>query len=308
MGTVQVLVLRAPGTNCDGEACHAFELAGARPTRVHVNALLGSPRTLADYQVLVVPGGFSYGDDVAAGKILANQLRIGLSDHLRAFRDAGKLIFGICNGFQVLIKSGLLPGWDDAEAASQPATLAHNDSGRFEDRWIHLAADPGHCPILQGISRLDLPIAHGEGKFVCRDKSVLERLRTNGQIVLRYAAAIGGQRSAVSDQQSEIGNRQSAIGDHPLPYPLNPNGSQADIAGICDASGRVLGLMPHPERHIDPTHHPQWTRQRQVCRAGYQPASVLHGAGKLRILDERSLGATEGDGLALFRNAVRYFA
>jgi phosphoribosylformylglycinamidine synthase len=248
---------------------------------MHVNALLESPRMLADYQALVIPGGFSYGDDVAAGKILANQLRIGLGDHLRAFRDAGKLILGICNGFQVLIKSGLLPGWDDADTAGQSATLAHNDSGRFEDRWIHLAADPGPCILLQGISHLELPIAHGEGKFVCRDESILERLRTNGQIVLRYAAGISDQPSAVSGQQSEICNRQSAICNHPLPYPINPNGSQANIAGICDLSGLVLGLMPHPERHIDPTHHPHWTRRRQ---------------------------ATEGDGLALFRNAVRYFA
>jgi phosphoribosylformylglycinamidine synthase len=278
MGTVNVLVLRAPGTNCDMEACHAFELAGGRPTRVHVNALLDSPATLTDYQILVVPGGFSYGDDVAAGKILANQLRIGLADHLRQFRDSvgGKLIIGICNGFQVLIKSGLLPGWNDSDPDGdvQPATLANNDSGKFEDRWIHLAAEPGRCVFLQGIERLDLPIAHGEGKFVCRDASVLERLQANGQVVLRYAepAPPSTQYPALSTQHSVLST---------LPYPLNPNGSQANIAGICDVTGRVFGLMPHPERHVDFTQHPQWTRRPR---------------------------AEEGDGLAVFRNAVRYFS
>jgi phosphoribosylformylglycinamidine synthase len=271
MATVNVLVLRAPGTNCDMEACHAFELAGARPTRVHVNALLESAAVLTDYQILVVPGGFSYGDDVAAGKILANQLRIGLADHLRRFRDSGKLILGICNGFQVLIKSGVLPGWDDSNGDVQPATLANNDSGKFEDRWIHMVAEPEQCVFLQGIERLDLPIAHGEGKFVCRDAAVLERLQSNGQVVLRYAAT-------ESSDQSQISNLKSQI--PPLPYPINPNGSQANIAGICDMTGRVFGLMPHPERHVDFTQHPQWTRRPR---------------GK------------EGDGLAVFRNAIRYF-
>jgi phosphoribosylformylglycinamidine synthase len=226
---------------------------------------------LSDYQVLVVPGGFSYGDDVAAGKILANQLRIGLADGLLGFRDRGKLILGICNGFQVLIKSGLLPGWDDARNADQPATLANNDSGRFTDRWIHLAAEPGKCVFLQGIERMDLPIAHGEGKFVSRDQSVLDRLQSGGQIVLRYA-----RPPATGDQQSAISDRQ------PIPSynSHNPNGSQADVAGICDPTGRVFGLMPHPERHVDPVQHPQWTRRRRN---------------------------DEGDGLAVFRNAVRFF-
>jgi phosphoribosylformylglycinamidine synthase len=299
MATVNVLVLRAPGTNCDGETCHAFALAGARPTRVHVNALLESPGMLGEYQVLVIPGGFCYGDDVAAGKILANQLRIGLADHLRGFRDAGKLIIGICNGFQVLIKSGLLPGWDDSGGDVQPATLANNDSGKFEDRWIHMVAKPGKCVFLAGIDRIDMPIAHGEGKFVCRDAAVLERLRSGGQVVLKYASPAvdeavlhatqgtdsGTQYSvrntvhASSDQQavqrSAISDQQSAI----LPYPINPNGSQADIAGICDVTGRVFGLMPHPERHVDATQHPLWTRRRS---------------------------SGDGQGLAVFRNAVRF--
>src|SRR5262245_53550628 len=149
MAAVNVLVLRAPGTNCDEEACYAFELAGGRPERIHVNALVDIPKRLGNYQIIVVPGGCSYGDDVAAGKILANQLRVGLSDELAQFRDSGKLIIGICNGFQVLIKAGLLPGGSNGSAVTQAATLANNDSGKFEDRWIHLLAEPGKCVFLR---------------------------------------------------------------------------------------------------------------------------------------------------------------
>jgi phosphoribosylformylglycinamidine synthase I len=265
MATVSVLVLRAPGTNCDEEACYALERAGARPTRVHVNTLSESPAMLRDHQMLLIPGGFCYGDDVAAGKILANILRIRLAEELRRFCGAGKLVMGICNGFQVLIKSGFLPGWDDRAGGDQPATLAGNDSGKFEDRWIHMTADPGPCVFLQGIERLELPIAHGEGKFVCRDAAVLKRLQSNAQVVLRYAPD----------------PPQRSNGDAALPYPTNPNGSVANIAGICDPTGRVFGLMPHPERFVDYTQHPQWTRRSN---------------------------RDDGHGLALFRNAVRFLS
>ena len=270
MANVRVLVLRAPGTNCYGETCHAFKLAGATPIRVHVNSLLESPHLLRDYQIFVVPGGFSYGDDVAAGKILANQLRIGLAAHLRAFLDSGKLILGICNGFQVLIKSGLLPGWADTTGDFQPATLAANDSGRFEDRWITMDARSDKCVFLGGISRLELPIAHGEGKFVCRERSLLERLDRQGQIVLQFADPGGSSRAGEHDTRNEL-----------LPYPINPNGSEANIAGICDTTGRVFGLMPHPERYVHFTQHPRWTRMSRD---------------------------REGDGLAIFRNAVGFFS
>lgn len=252
----RVLILRAPGANCDAEAQFAFETAGATAERVHINRLREKPKLLHGYQVLTVPGGFTYGDDVAAGKILANQLAHFLGDALRKFRDAGKLILGICNGFQAILKAGLLvPPDDDGPVA----TLAHNAHGKFEDRWIRLQAFPKLCPFLTGIERLRLPIAHGEGRFVCRAEWLLEGLRQAGQVVLRYV-----------DERGEPGG-----------FPINPNGSQGDVAGICDATGRVLGLMPHPERHVLPTQHPQWTR----------------------------LGlAAEGDGLAIFRNAVRFFA
>jgi phosphoribosylformylglycinamidine synthase subunit PurQ / glutaminase len=255
MATPRVLVLRAPGANCDVEAAFSFEKAGALAERVHINRLREQPALLQRYQVLVIPGGFTYGDDVAAGKILANQLSSFLGDALRRFRDADKLVLGICNGFQALLKAGLLvPADEDGPIA----TLAANANGRFEDRWVHLQASPGKCPFLTGIERIHVPVAHGEGRFVCREGWLLEGLRQAGQVVLTYVDSEG----------------------RPGPYPVNPNGSQGDVAGLCDASGRVLGLMPHPERHVLPTQHPRWTRE------GLAP---------------------EGDGLALFRNAVAYF-
>jgi phosphoribosylformylglycinamidine synthase len=255
MAKPRVLVLRAPGANCDAEAAFAFEQAGAVAERVHINRLRESPKLSADYQILVVPGGFTYGDDVAAGKILANQLSVFLGEQLRAFRDKEKLILGICNGFQTLLKAGLIvPPDEDGPLA----TLAHNTSGKFEDRWVHLAATPGKCVFLRGYSKIYLPVAHGEGNFLVREPWILKGLEQAGQVVLRYVTADG----------------------EPGEYPANPNGSQGHVAGLCDASGRVLGLMPHPERHTLPTHHPQWTR----------------------------LGlASEGEGLRMFRNAVEYF-
>lgn len=250
------LILRAPGTNCDAEAAFALETAGATTERIHINRLREAPHDLQQAQILVLPGGFSYGDDVAAGKILASQLEHFLADAIREFRDAGKLILGICNGFQVLLKAGLLVQPDDDGAM---ATLAHNVPRRFHDGWVHLNVTSQNSPFLRGIERMYVPIAHGEGNFVCRKDWILKGLGQSGQVVLRY-----------TDDQG-----------HRAGFPHNPNGSQDDIAGICDTTGQVLGLMPHPERHILGTQHPQWTRR------GLQ---------------------SEGDGLALFRNAVDYFA
>jgi phosphoribosylformylglycinamidine synthase I len=256
MATPRILILRAPGANCDQETQFACERAGGLPERLHINRLREEPGLLHRFQVLVIPGGFTYGDDVAAGKILGNQLAHFLGDALRRFRDADKLILGVCNGFQALLKAGLiLPPDEDGPLT----TLAGNASGKFEDRWIHLAASPGRCPFLRGCDRLHLPVAHGEGRLLFRQAWILKGLEQTGQVVLRYVDAAG----------------------QPGPYPVNPNGSQGDVAGLCDASGRVLGLMPHPERHVLPTQHPRWTR----------------------------LGlAPEGDGLRLFRNAVQFFA
>jgi len=235
----QALVLRTAGTNCDRETVFALEQAGFTAERIHVNRLMENPAELERFQFLVIPGGFSYGDDVAAGKILANQMLHRLAEPLNAFVAAGKLVLGICNGFQALIKSGLLPGGRVApEEAHRAATLAWNDSARFEDRWIHLRADSHKCVFLPPGEIIALPIAHGEGKFVAASESVMESLRANDQIAVRYVDAAG----------------------RPGPYPINPNGSQDDVAGICDPTGRILGLMPHPERFVDVTQHPEWTR------------------------------------------------
>lgn len=255
MANPNVLILRAPGTNCDEEAQHAFQLAGANADRVHINRLRENPSLLHHYQILMIPGGFSYGDDVAAGKIFANQLAAFLSDEVRKFRDAEKLILGVCNGFQVLLKAGvLIPPDDDGPVA----TLAHNTQG-YQDRWLHLKVTSNKCPFLKGIQRMEIPMAHGEGNFVCRKEWILQGLEQTGQLVLKYVHPTG----------------EPAKG-----FPDNPNGSQADVAGVCDMTGRVLGLMPHPERHILPTQHPRWTRE--------------------------GLKA-EGDGMQLFRNAVAFF-
>ncbi len=258
-----VLVLRAPGTNCDVETAFAFEKAGARAELVHVNRLLETPALLSRFQILCIPGGFSYGDDVAAGRILANQMQRHLAEHLAAFKAAEKLILGICNGFQVLIKSGVLLGPDSEKGPA--ATLTWNDSGRFEDRWVRLKVYGSESVFLRGIESMDLPVAHAEGKFVPRDGEVLGGLESGGQLVLRYRPLFG-----------DAGKDASG----PVPYPDNPNGSVAGTAGVCDPTGRVLGLMPHPERHIDPTHHPRWTRGE---------------AGEV------------GDGMKVFLNAVGYF-
>jgi phosphoribosylformylglycinamidine synthase len=242
------------------ETAFAFERAGAKSERWHINRLLENAGLVGDFQILCIPGGFSYGDDVAAGRILANQIQHHLAERLAEFKAADRLILGICNGFQVLIKSGVLLENDPAQGPA--ATLTWNDSGKFEDRWVRLGVRGGKCVFLRGIEAMDLPVAHAEGKFVTRDRAVLERLADGGQLVLKYLPL-------------------SAEASEKVPYPDNPNGSQADAAGICDATGRVLGLMPHPERHIDPTQHPRWTR----------------GEGR-----------DPGDGFQVFRNAVEYFA
>jgi phosphoribosylformylglycinamidine (FGAM) synthase-like amidotransferase family enzyme len=277
----RVLILRAPGTNCDEESAHAFSLAGGVPERWHVNRLVEDRQKVSEFQILCLPGGFSYGDDIAAGRILGNRIEHHLADTLREFRDAGKLIIGICNGFQILLKTELLLAKD---SAGPVATLAANESGKFEDRWVRLAAEGSKCVFLAGIDELELPVAHGEGRFVTRDAGVLKSLEDAGQLVLRYRPW-GGTPGASSDGRGfdAMNTPRPSPGaqGRATPYPDNPNGAVADVAGICDATGRVFGLMPHPERFVDPTQHPTWTRgpQREV-----------------------------GEGLRVFQNAVRYFA
>lgn len=255
---IKVIVLRTAGTNCNEETENAFKQSGAAVDSVHINRFFRGEKHLEDYHILALPGGFSYGDDIASGKILANELRLRLGEDIKRFIDQGKMILGICNGFQVLVKAGILPGGPKSSDFSQEVTLFTNDSGKFEDRWIHMRPQ-GRTPWLEGIIQpVYLPVAHGEGKFIPRDDSVLERLKKNNQVVFQYCSLNGKKPE----------------------YPDNPNGSADDIAGICDETGRIFGLMPHPERHFRYTQHPFWTR-----------------------LEKKS---KYGDGAKIFENGVRY--
>lgn len=256
---VKVLILRTAGTNCDGETGHAFAAAGGDPQFLHINRLLERPALLEQFQILAIPGGFSYGDDIAAGKILANQIAQHLRQPLARFVAAGKPIIGICNGFQVLVKTDLLPG-PLGGRTGQTATLTHNPSGRFIDRWVHLSPRSKKCVWTRGLGDVELPIAHGEGKFIPASDSVRQALWDKDQVAFVYVPAA-----------EPLGNHQP---------PFNPNGSVDDIAGVCDATGLVLGLMPHPERHVSPLQHYAWTSRQPLPR--------------------------EGDGLQIFRNAVNH--
>ncbi|QNT76606.1 phosphoribosylformylglycinamidine synthase I [Dehalogenimonas etheniformans] len=231
---VRVMVLRAPGTNADRELAFAFELAGGIARLTHINELISGSQKLSDYQILALPGGFSYGDDLGAGKVQANEMRLRIFDDLKVFIDRGSLILGVCNGFQALIKTGILPGPPDP--ALPHVTLTNNDSGKFECRWIKLVAEPASdCVWTKDIERLEAPVAHGEGKLIAAPE-MLSRLRP----VFYYANSKWQPTST---------------------YPANPNGSMNNIAGLTDDTGRVFALMPHPERFVHASQHPQWTRR-----------------------------------------------
>jgi phosphoribosylformylglycinamidine synthase len=253
---VKVCVLFAAGTNCDEETVRAFRMTGAEAETIHINKLKSRERTIADFQILAIPGGFSYGDYIASGRILANELKHNLAGDIEQFLAQGKLVIGICNGFQVLVKCGLLPAFD-RPFEPQTVTLDTNDSNRYEDRWVYLKPEPSPCVFTRNLPDIIyLPVAHAEGKFIVANSTVLERLSARHQVVLRYVDP-GGQ---------------------PAEYPENPNGSVEGIAGICDPTGRVFGLMPHPERNVRREHHPRWRGQR----------------------------LTRPDGIAIFENAVKY--
>lgn len=266
---IPIAILHAPGTNRDTDAAIAFNRAGGNPEIVHINQLLAGERRLADYALLVIPGGFSYGDDLGAGKLWAVRLLHDLGDQLHAFASAGRPILGICNGFQVLVKSGLLPGpmskidgqlptINDELATfnSQLATLTRNESAHFECRWIWLEPNPAnHSPWLAGLKRIHCPVAHGEGNFVTKDIETLAVLQVANVVAFNYV-----------DSAGRVGS-----------YPINPNGSSAGIAGITNVHGNILGLMPHPEDHIFPWQHPASHR-----------------------------GAAGHDGLKLFENGVAF--
>lgn len=226
----KVLILGGVGINSDRELAHAFELAGAEAVRVHLSDIEARPALVFDYQVLAFPGGFSYGDHIASGKILANTLRYALGEHLPTLVEKRVPMIGICNGFQVLVKLGLLPHLDGK--IRQEVSLIHNDSGRYEDRWVELGVEAraaATSPWLAGLKNLRCPVRHGEGKLVCRDDVELQRLEESGTIALRY---------------KKNGHATSE-------YPHNPNGSWNAIAGLIDPGGMIFGLMPHPEVATD---------------------------------------------------------
>ena len=248
----KILILHATGSNRDRDAAWACELAGGAPEIVHINQLTSGDRALFNYQMLVLPGGFSYGDDLGAGKLWAVTIKHRLGEALAAFVAEKKPVLGICNGFQALVKSGLLPG-------AEHATLTRNERAHFECRWVHLVANPrSPCIFTQGLEDpIFCPVAHGEGQFVARDATTLAAIEARGGVALRYTDAAGTLAG----------------------YPHNPNGSLANIAGITNASGTILGLMPHPENHIRPEQHPEFHR-----------------------------GVAGRSGLPLFRNGIRYAA
>jgi phosphoribosylformylglycinamidine synthase I len=226
MVSPRALVVRTAGTNTDIETVVACDRAGFKTDLLHVNRLVEKPERFRDYDCFIVPGGFSYGDDLGSGRVFANELRLRLIDPIREFVRAGKFVLGICNGFQVLVKSGLLP--DPLAEGPPTVTLTFNDAGRFQDRWVRLEAVTSKCAWIGEGETIATAITHGEGKFVA-PAATLDRLEAAGQVVFKY---VGG----------------------------NPNGSLRDIAGVCDPTGRVLGLMPHPEKHLDATNHPRWAR------------------------------------------------
>ena len=242
MSKAKTLILLAPGTNCNVETEVAFQKAGAETSLVHIGELIRREKRLSDYHIMVIPGGFTYGDDISAGKVLANELRLKLGEDVKKFVDRGGLVLGICNGFQMLVKAGILPDplltsplKGEEQGEGDKITMAANDSGKFECRWVHLAVNQeSPCVFTKGIAHMDLPVAHGEGKVVFALES-----SPHVDVALYYS--------------DERGNTDAG-------YPYNPNGSVGNIAGICDSSGRIFGLMPHPERHIRGTQHPRWTR------------------------------------------------
>ncbi|MBM3303655.1 MAG: phosphoribosylformylglycinamidine synthase I [Candidatus Aenigmarchaeota archaeon] len=249
----RVLTLYGQGINCDRETARAFGLAGADARRVLVNYIAHGKDRLGNYDILVVPGGFSYGDDLSAGKILALQMTAGFGEQMQQFIADGKPVMGICNGFQVLVKTGLLPGFDGNYRA-QTTTLTNNDSGRFEDRWVDLLFDDSPCIFTRGIRSMKVPVRHGEGKLYAAPETI-ERLGREHQVVARYAGA----------DWRPAGGR----------YPMNPNGSLDDIAGICDPTGRVFGWMPHAEAATDVHHYPTWMRDRKAAEENAEKARQM---------------------------------
>ena len=267
---VHALVLTGFGLNCDLETAYALELAGATADRVHINTLIAGGVRLDRYQIMAFGGGFSWGDDHGAGVLQAVRMRTNLGPELLSFVEREGLVIGICNGFQTLVNLGLLPGFD-GDYQTRSIALTFNDCGNFRDDWVRLKIDPDSpCVFTRGMDTIDLPIRHGEGKFYAEVQTI-ERLMKNRQVVVRYADAAGNPAEGR--------------------FPLNPNGSLRDIAGVCDPTGRIFGLMPHPEAFNHWTNHPDWTRDAEARRRQ----------------NRSPLPAGPTPGIGIFENAVKHF-
>jgi len=259
----KALIITGFGLNCEDETAYALQKVGAVTTSTHLNDLLKAPHLLKEYHILLFIGGFSFGDHIAAGRIFAARLRHALKEPLRAFIREGRLAMGICNGFQTMVKLGILPCLE-GDLFEQEVSVVHNDSGVFRDDWVHLGVDPNSpCVFTRGIDRMELPVRHGEGKFVARDQKQLEAILQKGLAALRYLDPNTGEPTTL--------------------HPYNPNGSVEGIAGICSPSGRLLGLMPHPEAYHSPYNHPDWPSERRRDRL-----------------------SRTGEGLRFFQNAVEF--
>ena len=273
MSPVKALVLTGYGLNCDYETDYALKLAGAESHRIHINELIAGQGSnhdldLSAFHILVFGGGFAWADDHGAGVVLASKIRFNIGEQINRFIHDGKLVIGICNGFQSLVNLGLLPGFK-GDYQERRVALTYNDSGNFIDAWVNLKINPETpCIFTKGLSHIELSVRHGEGKFYASTEDI-ESLFENNQVVAQYA--------------NEDGNRADGQ------WPENPNGSLEDIAGICDPTGRIFGLMPHPEAFNHFTNHPNWTEKKRV----------LEREGK-------SIKNQEGDGIRIFRNAVEY--
>jgi phosphoribosylformylglycinamidine synthase len=268
MSQPKVLILTGYGINCDEETEFAFEKAGALTTIIHVNDIIANPALLNEYQIFSFAGGFSYGDDTGSGKALANRILNNLKDEFFKFIEKDILVLGICNGFQVMVNLGLVPGY--SEFGNADVSLEHNSHNRYECRWIDMAVNiDSPCVFTKGIASLRVPVAHGEGNFYA-PQNIIDEMKKNNQVVLQYSkpdgALAGGE------------------------YPYNPNGALYDIAAICDKSGRMMGMMPHPERNVLFTQRDDWTIEKE---------KILR-SGKKELPEE-------SEGLIIFKNAVNYF-
>ena len=267
MAKPRALILTGYGINCDIETAFAFEKAGSISEIVHINDIIDSPAMLNGYQIFSFPGGFSYGDDVGSGRALANRIKNNLLDEFAAFLDRDTLMLGICNGFQIMVNLGILPGLR-TESGKSEVSLEYNKKFRFECRWVDLRIEKSSSVFTEGMNSLYIPVAHGEGNFFADDE-MIAAIEERNLAVMRYTLPDG----------------QKADGE----FPFNPNGSINDIAAICDSTGRMLGMMPHPERAIFLTQRDDWTFLKEKAkRQGIE-------------LNE------DGAGLAIFKNAVKYF-